>query len=89
MGTPATQPTAQGQAGTDAPDFDAALAQLEALVARMERGDLTLEQSLEAYAQGVTLVGACQKSLDAAEQRVQVLQDGLLRSLGDDAQDEG
>ncbi|MFC3339350.1 exodeoxyribonuclease VII small subunit [Paracandidimonas soli] len=81
---------AAGQAKPDdagAPDFEAALAQLEALVGQMERGDLPLEQSIKAYAKGVELVGICQKSLDAAEQRVQVLQDNLLRSLNEDTLD--
>lgn len=67
------------------PDFETALAQLEALVGQMERGDLPLEESIKAYAKGVSLVDICQKSLDAAEQKVQVLQDNLLRSLNEEA----
>lgn len=70
---------------TDKPDFETALAELEALVGQMERGDLPLEESIKAYTKGVSLVDICQKSLDAAEQKVQVLQDNLLRSLNDEA----
>ena len=78
---------AQPDAVAGEPDFEAALAQLEALVGQMELGDLPLEQSIKAYAKGVALVGLCQKSLDAAEQRVQVLQDNLLRSLSEETLD--
>jgi len=55
-------------------DFETALAQLEALVNRMEGGDLPLEQSLAAYQQGVALARVCQTLLDEAEERVKVLQ---------------
>jgi len=55
-------------------DFESALAQLEALVARMEDGDLSLEQSLSAYQQGVALARVCQSLLDKADERVKVLQ---------------
>jgi len=59
-------------------DFESALAQLESLVARMEDGDLPLEQSLSAYQQGVALARVCQSLLDEAEERVKVLQGEVL-----------
>lgn len=59
--------------------FESALAELEGLVARMETGQLTLEQSLDAYTRGAELVQFCQGSLSTAEQRVQVLQNGVLK----------
>ncbi len=55
--------------------FEAALAELETLVAQMESGDLPLEQSLQAYTRGATLLTLCQQSLSAAEQQVQLLND--------------
>lgn len=64
-------------------DFETALAQLEALVARMEGGSLPLDQSLAAYERGVELAKVCQQRLDAAEQQVKVLQDNLLKPLSD------
>ena len=82
------EPEALAQNGSgvaEQPDFETALTQLEALVGQMERGDLPLEQSIKAYAKGVELISICQKSLDVAEQQVQVLQDNLLRSLNEDA----
>ena len=54
-------------------DFEAALEELEGLVERMEEGDLSLEESLKTYERGIALSRACQKSLDAAEQRIQIL----------------
>ncbi len=53
--------------------FESALADLEALVTRMEGGELTLEDSLAAFEQGIALTRQCQQALTAAEQRVQLL----------------
>lgn len=60
---------------TDQPafEFEQALQQLETLVQQMEGGNLTLEQSLQAFEQGVGLTRQCQQALTQAEQRVQVL----------------
>jgi exodeoxyribonuclease VII small subunit len=59
---------------TDAtPDFEAALAELEELVAQMEAGDLTLEASLKAFERGVVLTKTCTDALKAAEQKVKEL----------------
>ncbi|MAE35534.1 MULTISPECIES: exodeoxyribonuclease VII small subunit [Thalassolituus] len=53
--------------------FESALSELEALVTRMESGELTLEDSLEAFEKGIGLTRQCQQALTAAEQRVQLL----------------
>ena len=55
-------------------NFEAALAELEALVERMDTGQLPLEASLEAYQRGISLLKYCEKVLSAAEQRVKVLE---------------
>ena len=47
--------------------------ELEALVARMEKGDQSLEQSLKDFEQGVKLTRICQQALSEAEQKVQIL----------------
>ena len=60
-------------------DFETALAQLEALVAQMESGELPLEESLAAYRRGVALTRVCQERLSQAEQQINVLEAGLLR----------
>ena len=68
---------------SSAPDFEQALAALEALVEKMEEGDLSLEESLSAFEQGVKLTHECQRALAEAQQRVQVLmqQDGGTRLM--------
>ena len=54
-------------------DFEKALAELEQLVETMEKGELTLEESLKHFERGVTLTRACQKALAEAEQKVRIL----------------
>lgn len=54
-------------------NFEEKLRELEQLVTRMEDGNLGLEESLEAFENGVKLVRDCQQALEAAEQKVQVL----------------
>ena len=53
--------------------FESAMEQLETLVSRMESGDLSLEESLKAFEQGVRLTRFCQDQLQKAELRVQEL----------------
>jgi len=62
-------------------DFEAALAELETLVAAMEDGTLPLAQSLAAYQRGVELTRLCQERLAQAVQQVKVLEGELLRPL--------
>jgi exodeoxyribonuclease VII small subunit len=57
----------------DAPGFDLVLAQLRGLVEKLEGGNLTLEQSLQAFEEGVKLARQGSQVLDAAEQRVEIL----------------
>lgn len=54
-------------------DFEQSLQQLEALVSEMEKGDLSLEESLKAFENGIQLTRECQTRLSEAEQKVQVL----------------
>ena len=56
-----------------APDFEQSLSELQALVARLESGELSLEDSLSAFEQGVRLTRDCQAALGQAEQKVQLL----------------
>ncbi|MEN1957748.1 exodeoxyribonuclease VII small subunit [Luteimonas changyuni] len=56
-------------------DFEASLDSLEQLVERMERGEMSLEDSLAAYERGVGLYRRCQQALEAAELRVRLLTD--------------
>ncbi len=63
----------EGRRDSEAPDFEASLEQLESLVQSMEDGELSLEQSLEAFEKGIRLTRECQKALQEAEQKVQYL----------------
>jgi exodeoxyribonuclease VII small subunit len=56
--------------------FDQVLAQLKALVERLEAGNLSLEQSLQAFEEGVRLSRHGARILDAAESRVELLLQG-------------
>jgi exodeoxyribonuclease VII small subunit len=58
-----------------AADFEQSLNALEALVNKMEQGDLTLEESLFAFATGIQLTRECQTRLAEAEQQVTLLQE--------------
>jgi exodeoxyribonuclease VII small subunit len=54
-------------------DFEAAIAELEAVVKRLEEGDLPLEQSLALYERGVQLSRFCHARLEEAERRIEIL----------------
>lgn len=58
---------------TTKPDFERSLQELEALVLKMESGDLSLEDALKEFERGVQLTRQCQEALTAAEQRVKLL----------------
>jgi exodeoxyribonuclease VII small subunit len=63
------------------PTFEAALAELEEIVARMEGGQLPLKESLAAYKRGAELLTQCQVSLKDAQAQVEVLEQGVLKSF--------
>lgn len=69
------------------PDFEQSLADLQALVERLESGELSLEDSLNAFEQGIRLTRECQGALSQAEQKVQMLleRDGELEEAPFDA----
>ncbi|MDF2939517.1 MAG: exodeoxyribonuclease small subunit [Gammaproteobacteria bacterium] len=54
-------------------DFEASLATLESTIHKMENQELTLEEALRCFEDGVNLVQACQKALEEAEQKIQVI----------------
>lgn len=63
--------------------FEAALKELEVTVARLESGDLTLEESLALYERGQQLASHCQAQLEQATLRVEQLSaDGEIVELG-------
>ncbi len=54
-------------------DFETAIAELETIVKKLEEGDLALEKSLELYERGVQLSRFCHTRLEAAEKRIEIL----------------
>jgi len=71
MATPSAQPAS----------FEAALAELEAIVATMESGQLPLKESLASYQRGAELLQYCQSALKDAEQQVQLFEKGILKAF--------
>lgn len=63
------------------PDFEKALGELEEIVERLEEGELSLEESLKQFEQGIQLTRHCRDALEKAEQRV--------RKLAGDGEDAG
>jgi exodeoxyribonuclease VII small subunit len=70
--------------------FEESLKKLETIVDKLEKGDLSLEESLQLFEEGVSLSTACKQELDAAEGKVEMLvkqRDGSLKPepfLGDE-----
>lgn len=73
-----------------APSFEQALAELEKIVARMEGGQLSLEEALAAHKRGLELAKLCQTRLEAAQQQVRILEGDVLKplSFGNASEDE-
>jgi len=61
--------------------FEAALAELEKIVASMEGGKLSLEQSLIAHKRGLELAQYCQSALAQAQHQVKILEDNALKTF--------
>jgi exodeoxyribonuclease VII small subunit len=77
------------------PNFEEKLTSLEAVVERLERGDLSLDESVKLFEEGVKLSKACKQELEQAEGRIQLLVESpgaqmqvTEMSLGDDAEEE-
>jgi exodeoxyribonuclease VII small subunit len=62
-------------------EFESALAELEKIVARMESGELSLEQALATHKRGLELARFCQQKLEAAQSQVKVLEGEILKPL--------
>ncbi len=57
------------------PNFEEQLTALEAVVQRLEEGELSLEESVRLFEEGLKLSNACKKELEAAEGKIQMLVD--------------
>jgi len=72
-----SQPSAKAPEAT----FEKALAELEKIVARMESGELSLEEALANHKRGLELARFCQQKLEAAQEQVKVLEGDILKPL--------
>lgn len=81
MATDKTKKTKKEEAEVS---FEAAMTRLEEIVRLLENDKAPLEESLQLYEEGVSLVRRCSKDLDDAEQRVKILQraaDGTVETV--------
>jgi len=62
------------------PNYEAALEELEQLVAQLDAGQLPLDQLLSRYQRGAALLAFCRAKLDAVENQIQVLEGGELKT---------
>jgi exodeoxyribonuclease VII small subunit len=71
--SPDPDPDSVTSAGSGSLSFEGALDQLERTVARLEAGEMPLEEALELFEAGVSLSRQCDATLDAAERRIEIL----------------
>ena len=64
-------------------NFEAALAELETLIGRLENNQLPLQEALQSYQRGAQLLQYCQAQLKDAQQQIQVLENGVLKPMVD------
>jgi exodeoxyribonuclease VII small subunit len=70
----------------DAPaSYEEAVSELEGLIARIDSGQLPLDQLFSQYQRGAYLLGFCRNRLQALEQQIQVMEEGVLRPWSPDA----
>jgi exodeoxyribonuclease VII small subunit len=75
--------SAAAAASTEPASYEQALDELDRLLQAMEGGRLPLDQLLDSYRRGATLLQFCRGKLEAVEQQVRVLEDGQLRAWSD------
>jgi exodeoxyribonuclease VII small subunit len=78
--------TDQAPADNAEMNFEQALERLETIVAEIEDGRVSLEESIDRYAQGTKLVKRCRAILDQAEKKIQLLAKGEGDELTDDGE---
>ena len=68
-----SKPHKSEQKSDPLPDFEQSLTELEALVTKLEQGDVPLEEALKTFERGVALTRQCQTALRTAQQKVEIL----------------
>lgn len=80
--------TAKHAAISQPESFEAASVELENIVAKMEAGQMPLEDSLAAYKRGIELLQYCQNTLQNAQQQVRILEADMLKNFSTSGIDE-
>jgi exodeoxyribonuclease VII small subunit len=83
------KPKTASQPAVDAMSFEAALKELEGIVARLEQGEVDLEDSITLYERGQVLKAHCEKKLKAAEGRLEKIVLGSSGPTGSEPMDAG
>lgn len=73
VGSMPSSPRSKKNEGMAEVKFEDALAKLEEIVRKMEQGELTLDESLAAFEEGIRLSRLCAAKLDEAERRIEIL----------------
>jgi len=82
-----SKPVPSARSGAEgAATFEKALAELEKIVARMESGELSLEDALATHKRGLELARFCQQKLEAAQAQIKVLEGEVLKPLAQEAE---
>lgn len=66
-------PSFRGRKMTKAVHFEKSIAELESIVLQLEKGELSLEDSLKQFEKGITLACKCEETLSRAEQKIKML----------------
>jgi exodeoxyribonuclease VII small subunit len=74
------EPTSVRASSPEPSSYEDALAELEQLVAQLESGDMPLDQLLGGYQRGAALLQFCRGKLQAVEEQVKVLDNGVLKA---------
>ena len=77
--SPSVSPSDSSDTGAVPARYEDAVAELEGLVQRLESGQMSLDETLGAYARGAALLRSCRERLHAVEQQIQVLESGELK----------
>jgi exodeoxyribonuclease VII small subunit len=85
----AAKKSQQEQAETEVPSFEGSIVELQNIVGQLEDGSLPLEESMEQFERGISLLRNCYKVLEQAEQRIEILtsvaEDGTVQTETFDA----
>ncbi|MCK9990386.1 MAG: exodeoxyribonuclease VII small subunit [Rugosibacter sp.] len=72
-------PPKESSALIESPSFEESLRELETIISAMEVGQMPLQEALDTYKRGISLLHQCQDTLSSAEQQIRILEANTLR----------